>query len=120
MDKGRVLVTGAGGFVMSSVVGALLEAEYRVIAVDHAFDSSLVAAWDNKPVEIIKTDAMNLPDVQADFLVHGTAITSSPDERGETPEANLRANLLPLLAVSEWAAHQNVQRWIFISSAAVD
>ena len=114
-----VLVTGASGFVCSNIVDVLLEADYSVIAVDRAFDDTLLERWSGHEVVMIEGDAAALPDLCADYLIHGAAITAGPDERGETPEANFRANLEPAIAASEWALAHGVRRSIFISSSGI-
>lgn len=112
-----VLVTGAGGFVCSNVIHVLAKLGYHVVAVDRAFDADLRLRWANQPVEIIESDV--LPNIAVDYLIHGAAITASPEDRGETPEANFRANIDPLLAALDWAAARSLKRGIFISSGGV-
>ncbi len=115
----RVLVTGAGGFVCRHIVEALLKAGYAIVAVDKAFDEALRQRWVDKPIQWFETDAENLPDVSADYLIHGAAITASPEEINQTPEEHFRANMNSTLAALAWAREQRVQRAVFISSAAV-
>ena len=55
----------------------------------------------------------------ADALIHAAFVTASPAARGETPEANLRANIEPLLSVLEYVEQQAINRAIFLSSDAV-
>ena len=55
----------------------------------------------------------------ANALIHAAFITATPEMRGETPEANLRANIDPLLAVTAYAHEQGIGRAIFLSSVAV-
>ncbi len=117
-----VLVTGAGGFVCSHIVSVLLASGYQVFAIDRAFDPAYSANWKEQwpgQLEIIETDSNELPSLKADYAIHGAAITASPEELGQTPEANLRANLDPALALLEWAEQQKVQRVILLSSSAV-
>jgi UDP-glucose 4-epimerase len=114
----RILVTGAGGFVCRHIVNALLEAGHAVVALDRAFDPALKAAWTDR-VTLLEADANELPAISVDALIHGAAITASPEQAGQTPEDNFRANVDPALAVLEWAARHRVRRVIFISSAAV-
>ena len=117
----RVLVTGAGGFVGSHIVTALLEAGYDVIALDRAFDPTWqdrFYKWTRR-LETIVGEASRLPTVKVDALVHGIAINASPERLGMTPEDYLRANIETMLAATAWADRQQVARTIMISSDAV-
>lgn len=118
----RVLITGAGGFVCSSIARVLLADGWQVIAVDRQFDADLQANWTkqwSERITFVQADSTNLPSVEADAVVHGAAITASPEELGQTPEANFKANIDPLLAVLEWAQQHKVSRVLSISSSAV-
>jgi UDP-glucose 4-epimerase len=118
----RILITGAGGFVCSSIARVLLEHNWQVIAVDRQFDATWQQSFQDKlgdQILFVQTDSATLPDIKVDALLHGAAITASPEDLGQTPEANFRANIEPLLAVSEWAVRQSVKRTLFISSSAV-
>lgn len=122
MTARRVLVTGAGGFVCRNIVRALLEAGYSVVAVDQAFDTDSKALWKAKwggRITLIESDVLDLPGLEVDGLIHGAAITASPEEIGQTPEDNFRANMDPVLHMLEWAVRQQVRRAVFISSGAV-
>lgn len=114
----RVLVTGAGGFVCRHIVAALLDAGYRVIALDRAVDADLRAAWADH-VELVEADMTALPGIDADLFVHGAALTAEPEQTGQTPAANFNANMLPTLHLLEWAGQRNIRRGVFISSAGV-
>jgi UDP-glucose 4-epimerase len=115
-----VMITGAGGFVGRHVTQVMLRHGLRVIAVDQAFDPDLAAAWEGQPVDVIALNPGDpLPDTAADYVVHGAAITADPRENGDTPEANFRANIDPLLDTLTWAAARSVKRTLFISSSAV-
>ncbi len=115
----RVIVTGANGFLGCNIVAALLAAGYAVAAIDLAFDNPAYGRLLSDNLRQITTDCANLPPLCADALIHAAAVTASPAARGESPENNLRANIEPLLAVSEYAERQGLQRAIFISSTAV-
>jgi nucleoside-diphosphate-sugar epimerase len=120
--KHHVLVTGAGGFVCRHIVEAMLRHGYTLLAIDQTFDPELQANWERRwgrQITVLETDASTLPDVAVDGLVHGAAVTASPEEAGQTPEANLRANLNSALAALEWAARQKTCRVILLSSSAV-
>lgn len=115
----RVIVTGANGFVGCNIVGALLAADYAVLAVDLGFDNPAYQRHPADNLRRITANCVNLPPLRADALIHAAAVTATPEARGESPEDNLRANIEPLLAVSEYAQRQGIQRAIFISSNAV-
>lgn len=115
----RVIVTGANGFVGCNIVGALLNAGYAVSAVDLDFDNPAYGHLLGDNLRQITADCVNLPPLYADALIHAAAVTATPEARGESPEDNLRANIEPLLAVSEYVERQGFQRAIFISSTAV-
>ena len=117
-----VAITGAGGFVCRHITEALLEAGCRVVAIDRAFDDNLRNQWVTRyhqQLDIVESDLGNLPHIGADFLIHGAAITASPEERSETPITNFRANLDPMLDILEWAALHDVRRTFLLSSSAV-
>ena len=117
----RVLVTGASGFVMSNIIPVLLAEGCAVIALDRVFDPALQSGWVERWGDLItclEREAGDLSGLQADAVLHGAAVTASPEESGETPEDNLRANLLPGLAALDWAREQGA-RAILVSSSAV-
>ena len=118
-EKKRVIVTGANGFVGCHIVGALLDADYAVTAVDLGFDNPAYRQMPEDNLRRIAADCVDLPVLKADALIHAAAVTATPAARGESPEDNLRANIEPLLALSEYAERQGFQRAIFISSSAV-
>lgn len=112
-----VLVTGAGGFVCRHIVTMLLKHGLRVIAADRAFDPNLRTAWASQPVTLLENSLW--PDEPVDFVIHGAAVTASPEENGQLPEANFRANFEPLVDLLDWSAANAVKRLIFVSSGAV-
>lgn len=117
----RVLITGAGGFVPRCIAASLMRRGVQVIALDQAFDDALRADWKqfNGLVTWVQGSAHNLPDVQVDAVVHGAAITASPEELNQTERENLLANVQPTLAVVEWAKSHVTGRTILMSSSAV-
>ena len=117
----KIVVTGAGGFVGGSVVQALLEAGATVVAVDRTFGGALRRAWERwgDRVLLVESDVADMPPVEVDALVHGAAVTASPEEAGLSPEENFRANLMPVLDALEWAKQQGARRFVFLSSTAV-
>ena len=122
MKSLRVLVTGAAGFVGSNIVQDLLESGCQVVALDSAFDGDLVRTWETGwPGQIDAIENAVRPDalVEVEAIIHGAAVTASPEETAQSPEANFRANIEPALDVLEWASQHSVRRVIVLSSSAV-
>ncbi len=115
----RVIVTGADGFVGCNIAAACLQAGYVVFAVDRSFENPAYAQIPCDNLQRIESDCANLPSIAADALIHAAFVTAEPAARGETPEANLRANLEPLLSVMEYSYQQEIKRAVILSSDAV-
>lgn len=113
----RVLVTGAGGFVGRAIVRGMLAGGYEVYAADLHFDDALMRDWVGHSVTLCMGELAQLKGERFDAVVHAAALTASPEELGQSPSANLRANIEPLLALCEQV--QIDGRLIFISSSAV-
>lgn len=115
----RVIVTGANGFVGSNIVSALAQGGWQVCALDREFDNLAAATWNQNRVERVQAHCADMPAMPADALVHAAFVTATPEDRGESPEDNLRANIEPLLQVMEYAEAESIHRCVFISSNAV-
>lgn len=115
----RVIITGANGFVGSNIAAEFSQADWLVYAVDRIEAKLGVAGLSTGRIRQIVADCADLPALNADLLIHAAAITATPEERGEEPEANLRANIDPLLSVMEYSERQRIPRSVFVSSAAV-
>ena len=88
-------------------------------AVDLTFDNPAYAQFAGEKLQQIESNCVEMPAIAADALIHAAFITATPAERDETPEANLRANIEPMLAVMEYARRHGIGREIYVSSAAV-
>ncbi len=115
----RIIVTGADGFVGCHIVSAFLAAGHTVFAVDRQFQNPAYAQLKAERLHLVESDCREMPPISADALIHAAFITATPEMRGETPEANLRANIDPLLTVTAYAHNQEIGRSIFLSSVAV-
>jgi UDP-glucose 4-epimerase len=113
----KVLVTGAGGCVCRHIVNAVEEGGHHVVALDRHFDPDLRATWRGE-VELLEGDVTALPDEPVDVLIHGAAVTGSPEALNQTAMHNFRATLDPALSAMSWAA-DHAKRAMFISSSAV-
>ncbi len=117
----HILITGASGFVMSNIIPILLQSGHTVIALDRVFDPTLRNAWEAKwgeQILCLEREVDDLNDLEAEAIIHGAAITASPEEMGISPEENFRANLLPGLTALTWA-QEHQARAILVSSSAV-
>ena len=115
----RVIITGANGFLGCNIVAACLEAGMDAVAVDLNFDNPAYAQPAGEKLRLVESDCVNMPPVAADALIHAAFVTATPEERGESPERNLRANIEPVLSVMEYTQRQRIKRAIYVSSAAV-
>lgn len=115
----RLIVTGANGFVGSNIVSSFLEAGWAVCAIDRHFDNPAYSRLDAAELRLVGVDCAALPPLSADALIHAAFVTADPATRGESPEANLRQNIEPLLSTLEYVKGQRIKRAIFLSSNAV-
>jgi UDP-glucose 4-epimerase len=121
----HILITGAGGFVGRHIVNALEAAGHRVTALDHVFDQDLKAAWSRLPaMRLIEASDQPyhrlLSGQKFDVLIHAAAVTASPEQLGQSPLENLRANLDPAWDALTWFLDVSPHgRAIVISSSGV-
>ncbi|ABD57030.1 NAD-dependent epimerase/dehydratase family protein [Jannaschia sp. CCS1] len=119
-DAGAILVTGAGGFVCSEVVLALHRRDVDVVAVDQTFDAETRRRLDG--VRCIEGD---LPRILSQGLgpvtsvIHGAAITASPEQLGLTRAEHIRRNMDLLTATLAFAQNAGATGFLFVSSMGV-
>jgi nucleoside-diphosphate-sugar epimerase len=115
-----ILVTGAGGFVCSEIALALHRAGRDVVAMDQRFD----AATTERLHALTRIEG-DLPEALAQgpdalsLVVHGAAITASPERLGLSQAGHIRRNTELLTATLEHARAKGAARFLFVSSMGV-
>lgn len=121
MTDGAVLLTGAGGFVCSEIALALHQAGCEVLAVDQAFDAATAARLVGiRQIEGPLNEVLagrTLGAVSA--VIHGAAITASPERLGVSHATHIRRNMDMLTAALEFAVDAGASRFLFVSSMGV-
>ena len=121
-----IVVTGANGFIGSHVVDLLLERGERVIGIDNLRTGrreNLSSAMKNEHFRLLTSDIRddNLIDQigkDIDAIYHLAAISSVKFSINDPLEVN-DVNVRGTLNILELARKLNVNRFVFISSAAV-
>lgn len=119
MTTGPILVTGAGGFVCSEVALALHCAGYDVVAADRAFDAE--TAMRLRGLTCMEGDLAQTLDTLGPCasVIHGAAITASPERLGINRAAHIRRNIDLLTATLDFAQSAGAARFLFVSSMGV-
>lgn len=119
MTSAPILVTGAGGFVCSEVALVLHRAGHDVVAVDQTFDAAtLVRLKGITLVEGALADSLSGLG-PCSSVIHGAAITASPERLGITRAAHIRRNMDLLTATLDFARAAGASQFLFISSMGV-
>lgn len=118
MKSGRILITGAGGFVGRALALGFAERGWEVYALDRSFDGPP----GHPRVRHVLADLLDgvwsdLP--QVDVVVHGAWLTTDPRTLGLTDAEYERTNLAPLTTVLSYATHRPPQSLVFVSSSGV-
>lgn len=121
MTKGAILVTGAGGFVCSEVAIALQDNGHDVVAIDQKFDGPTRTRLAGiRQMEGPLGAVLNGGDVgPVSAVIHGAAVTASPERLGISRAAHIRRNTDLLTATLDFAAGVGATRFLFISSMGV-
>ena len=116
----RILVTGGAGFIGSHIVDRLLEAGHRVTVVDDlstgqreqvspAADFHAISVFDPACAALCRG---------AEAVIHAAAQTSVADSTNN-PERDALLNVLGTIRMLDLARKARVQRFVYLSSAAV-
>lgn len=129
----RFLVTGGAGFIGSHLIDTLITYGYDVLNIDkldNDFNLKIKEASINnhlnyKNYSLLKKDFTDtkfiktaLADFKPDVIIHLAAKTDI-EESVKDPETCFNVNILGTLNLLRFAAHYNVKKFIFSSSAAV-
>ncbi len=121
MTGSPVVVTGAGGFVCSEVCVALTQAGHAVLALDRHFDAPtrarLSGVWliEGEVSDTLATLSLSAPAA----VIHGAAVTASPEALGISRTAHIKRNMDMHLATLDWAQQSGTPRFLFLSSMGV-
>ena len=125
----KILVTGAGGFIGSNLVRALLhDKNYQLILTDKGdsrYDFSALCDSPNKPLTLYNLDIMNRESVfeifknqKIDTCVHLAAVVNVEDSI-KYPDKTMDVNVKGTINVLDACAHNHIENFVFASSAAV-
>ena len=132
----NILITGAAGFIGSSLVDRLLESEteeYRIIAIDNfdPFYSKSVKEANIQPhltqpnYKFFSLDINDLPslsealkDIRIDCIVH-LAAKAGVRPSIEDPQGYFQTNVMGTVNMLELAKDHGVKRFVFASSSSV-
>jgi UDP-glucose 4-epimerase len=122
----KYLVTGAAGFIGSSIVDKLLENGHSVVGIDNlstGLIEFLVSAKKNNKFTFIQGDLLYQVDLLKDALNEVDTVfhmSANADIRGglAQPRRDLEQNTLVTFNVLEAMRHSKVRRIVFASTAA--
>ena len=116
---GPILVTGAGGFIGSTLATGLAGLGHDVIALDRSFDAAATATLGPLPRLTcdLSQGAAHLPACAT--IIHAAALTTNPAAMGMTEAQHNAANMAPLLAMIAHADQTRPRAFVFLSSSGV-
>lgn len=118
MKPGRVLVTGAGGFVGRALAEGFVDLGWDVVGLDRAFDADCEPAR----FQCVERDLARGVDDQLprfDVVIHAAWVTTDPTTLGVSPTEHVLLNLRPLLGILEYVDRTAPSAFVFLSSSGV-
>ena len=125
----KILVTGAGGFIGTNLVRALLhDKKYELVLIDKnnpGYDFSELSDSPNKSLTVYHLDIMNRESVfdifknqKIDTCVHLAAEVNVEDSI-KYPDKTMDVNVKGTINVLDACSHNHIDNFVFASSAAV-
>lgn len=121
MTRQMVVITGAGGFVCSQIAVELAGAGYEVIGLDRVFDDEAATRLRgvHQVTGALEETLRDLGEIRPFAVVHGAAVTASPEYLGMSAARHVRTNMDMLTGCLDWSRRSGAQRFIFLSSSGV-
>lgn len=121
MSTRRVLITGGGGFVGSHMAQGLARRGHHVTALDASFDTVTTGRLQTVALLTAPLNAETLVrlDNRFDLVIHAAAVTTSPEDLGQTDADHIQQNLDLLLNALAFAQRTGIKEFAFVSSSGV-
>jgi len=119
--KKRILITGGGGYIGSSLVGELLKKGYQVRVYDRFIFGEKPLKRLKDKIEIIKGDIRNFKKEilnGIDAVIHLAAISTEPTSQYD-PRLTDLINHIATEKLARAAKEMGIERFIFASSCSV-